>query len=125
MENKGDSPGKNLAISASLGKYQPAIDTALVEIKKDRIIERIWAHDHTVWQQEPAEITNRLGWLDIPERMRSAIPELTGITNDLWKAGFKQAVLLGMGGSSLAPEVFRKTFGQRKSYLANNRSFAK
>jgi transaldolase/glucose-6-phosphate isomerase len=117
MENNGEDSGKNLAISARLGKYQPAIDAAWMELKKDRIIERIWSHDHTVWQPDPVEISNRLGWLDIAERMRSAIPELTDLTNDLRKAGFKQAVLLGMGGSSLAPEVFRKTFGQKEGYL--------
>lgn len=117
MVNNRVVSGKNLKITARLGKYQPAINDALVEMKKDHIIERIWAHDHTVWQLDPVEILNRLGWLDIAECMRSVIPELTDLTNDLRKVGFKQAVLLGMGGSSLAPEVFRKTFGVREDYL--------
>ena len=55
--------------SASLGTYQAAVDTALAEMAENRIMARIWAHDHTVWKPEPTEITNRLGWLHTAEVM--------------------------------------------------------
>lgn len=108
---------KELGFFTRLGEYEQTIAAALAEVKKNRIIERIWDHDHTVWQPDPTEISNRLGWLDIAERMRLVIPELIDLTNDLRTEGFDHAVLLGMGGSSLAPEVFRKTFGQKTGYL--------
>ena len=117
MENNNELSGKNLAITAQLGKYQSIVDVAWEELKQERIIDRIWSHDHTVWQADPTEISNRLGWLDIAERMQSAIPELSLLADELRRSGYRQAVLLGMGGSSLAPEVFRKTFGQKVGYL--------
>jgi len=107
----------NLVISTRLGKYQSIVDAAWMDLKKGHIIERIWAHDHTVWQSDPTEITNRLGWLDIAERMQPVIPILSALVDDLRHAGYRQAVLLGMGGSSLAPEVFRKTFERKEGYL--------
>ncbi|MEL7644851.1 MAG: bifunctional transaldolase/phosoglucose isomerase [Anaerolineaceae bacterium] len=104
-------------LDAKLGGYQQIVNEALQEMKRDRIVERIWSHDHTVWKPEPTEIVNRLGWLDIANRMQESLPKLTELTDTLRKSGYKQAVLLGMGGSSLAPEVFRKTFGVKDGYL--------
>lgn len=104
-------------MTASLGEFQKSVDEALAEIKADRVIERIWAHDHTVWKPEPSEITNRLGWLRIAEKMEASLPELDDLVSSLREEGYSQALLLGMGGSSLAPEVFRKTFGVRDGYL--------
>ena len=105
------------ALTASLGGYQPAVDAALAEIAGDRIVARIWAHDHTVWAPEPAEISNRLGWLHSPEVMADNMMRLQAFTDEMRAEGFTQALLLGMGGSSLAPEVFRRTFGMRDGYL--------
>jgi transaldolase/glucose-6-phosphate isomerase len=108
---------KDQLISSMLGEYQPAVDAALMEMLSERIIDRIWAHDHTVWKPDPNEISNRLGWLDIAERMQDAIPKLVTLAESLRWEGYQQAVLLGMGGSSLAPEVLYKTFGQREGFL--------
>lgn len=104
-------------ISSNLGNYQQVVANALQEVKKDRIIDRIWAHDYTVWKPGPKEIANRLGWLDIANRMQDIMPRLTGLADAVRSQGYNQAVLLGMGGSSLAPEVFRKTFGVREGFL--------
>jgi len=98
-------------LSANLGAYQGAVDAAMLEIKNQRIMARIWAHDHTVWKPEPAEITNRLGWLHSVETMVASIPRMEELAADLHTEGYTHALLLGMGGSSLAPEVFRNTFG--------------
>jgi glucose-6-phosphate isomerase len=104
-------------MTASLGEFQKYVDDALAEIKADQVIKRIWAHDHTVWKPEPSEITNRLGWLRIAEKVEASLPELDDLVFNLREEGYTQALLLGMGGSSLAPEVFRKTFGVQDGYL--------
>jgi transaldolase/glucose-6-phosphate isomerase len=106
-----------LVFSAKLGGYQSDVDQALQEMSAGQVIERIWEHDYTLWKPEPDEIANRLGWLHIVEKSRKSLPELAELVTGLQQNGFTQALLLGMGGSSLAPEVFRKTFGVRDGYL--------
>lgn len=102
---------------ADLGKYQELVDLALQDLRSERVMARIWEHDYTVWNAEPDEITNRLGWLHSPEQMTAAIPKLQALAEELRAEGYTNALLLGMGGSSLAPEMFRKTFGVREGYL--------
>jgi hypothetical protein len=65
--------------SANLGRYQAAVDRALEEIQEDRVIERVWEHDHTVWKPEPDEISNRLGWLRSPEETPGALLEIEAL----------------------------------------------
>lgn len=103
--------------SFSLGSYAAPVDAALSEMKTHRIIERIWAKDHTVWKPEPTEITNRLGWLKSPKDMAGKLHEIYAVVDAVRDDGYTHALLLGMGGSSLAPEVFCKTFGIREGYL--------
>lgn len=103
--------------TASLGDLEPLVDATIAELSGQNIISRIWAHDHTVWKSDPTEITNRLGWLHSPEVMAKSISEIASFVDDVRNAGFTHALLLGMGGSSLAPEVFRFTFGVTKGYL--------
>ena len=100
-----------------IGRYQSSVDIALNEMGEQRIIERIWAHDYTVWKPEPEEISNRLGWLEIIEPMQAQIPRMQALVEAVREDGCTHALLLGMGGSSLAPEVIRKTFGVRDGYL--------
>jgi transaldolase / glucose-6-phosphate isomerase len=83
----------------------------LRRMDRNRVIERIWAKDHTVWKDDPTEITNRLGWLTIADLMHERIGELETFAQQAAADGFETAVLLGMGGSSLAAEVFATTFG--------------
>jgi glucose-6-phosphate isomerase len=104
-------------LSAALGAYEPAVDAALADMERDRIMARIWAHDHTVWAPEPTEISDRLGWLHSPEVMAGNLARLQDFADEVRIEGFTQVLLLGMGGSSLAPEVFSKTFGGRDGYL--------
>jgi transaldolase/glucose-6-phosphate isomerase len=96
--------------AASLGAYRAAVDVALTEMVENRIMARIWAHDHTVWKPEPTEITNRLGWLHTAETMLENVPRLEILAKDVRDARYTKVLLLGMGGSSLASEVFSKTF---------------
>jgi transaldolase/glucose-6-phosphate isomerase len=99
-----------LQLEVNIGAYQPAVEAALAEMKAEDILGRIWNHDHTVWKPDPAEISNRLGWLHTPEAMATAVERLDEFVRTVRHDGYTDVVLLGMGGSSLAPEVFYKTF---------------
>jgi len=103
--------------SANLGVYQSRVDEALVSINEKRIIHRIWEHDYTVWKQDPTEISNRLDWLHTAEIMLENLRRIEELAKAAQDAGYTQAYLLGMGGSSLAPKVFIKTFGTRSGHL--------
>jgi transaldolase / glucose-6-phosphate isomerase len=81
------------------------------------IVGRIWRKDYTVWKSQPNEISDRLGWLDVPELMRERVAELEVFAKQVAGDGFSHAVLLGMGGSSLAPEVLAKIFGAAEGSL--------
>lgn len=85
--------------------------TAVEQLARNRIVERIWARDHTVWSDNDREIGDRLGWLDIHARMLPEAATLMQWAARMQEAGFRQAVLIGMGGSSLAPEMFQRIFG--------------
>jgi len=98
-------------------QYRGLVDKALAEIKDQRVMERIWDHDHTLWKPEPSEITNRLGWLHIAEAMTGNVQRIQAFADAVRGDGYTHALLLGMGGSSLAPEVFRTTFGAKEGYL--------
>ncbi len=97
---------------ARLGGYEEAVETALRRLDRDRVVRRIWAHDHTVWKPEPTEISNRLGWLHAPERMQGALERLTELVAAVRADGYTEVLLLGMGGSSLAPALFAQVWGQ-------------
>ncbi|HXR11658.1 MAG TPA: hypothetical protein VN770_05140 [Gaiellaceae bacterium] len=73
------------------------------------VIDRIWERDPTVWTG--ADEAKWLGWLDEPRRMRERVADLTAFAGEVAADGLDTIVLLGMGGSSLAPEVLRRTFG--------------
>lgn len=103
--------------SASLGEFQPAVDRALESIRKKNIIRKIWNFDYLVWEDSPTEISNRLGWLHIPEVMADALTGINAVVDGVRADGYTHALLLGMGGSSLAPAVIRATYGVRDGYL--------
>jgi glucose-6-phosphate isomerase len=107
----------NKSIQFFCGEHQSAFEEALNELRKQNIIERIFTKDYTIWSSKPDEITNRLGWLHSPERSLEALSSIKEFVNSVRNDGLTKALLLGMGGSSLAPEVFRKTFGVKYGYL--------
>ncbi|MFH1725856.1 MAG: bifunctional transaldolase/phosoglucose isomerase [Elusimicrobiota bacterium] len=82
-------------------------------------MRRIWDKDASLWKSEPEHrkvIDNSLGWLRMPEVMAERTEELESFADEARNAGFEHAVVLGMGGSSLAPEVLRRTFPAREGY---------
>jgi glucose-6-phosphate isomerase len=100
-------PTLMLTLGAASADYAAALEKAA----SDKLVERLWARDHTLWAPAPDEISNRLGWLDIMARMETELPALRDFASDIKDAGIQDVLLLGMGGSSLAPEVFSKVFG--------------
>ena len=94
----------------------PDIEAALDDLQKREVIARIWRKDHTVWKPAPEEITNRLGWLTVTDLMREQIPGLVSFADEIRKTGFRNVVLLGMGGASLGAEVLHQTFGCAVGY---------
>ena len=90
---------------------QEAVAHRLALFDRSDIISRIWGKDFTVWRDDPTEIADRLGWLTVHEEMRGRVPELREFASSCAADGLTNAVLAGMGGSSLAPEVLRDTFG--------------
>lgn len=101
---------------ASIGRYRVNVEDALADLSRRDVVARMWQKDHTVWNSDPTEITNRLGWLTISELMREQIPALQSFAQEVRNDGFRHVVLLGMGGSSLGPEVLRQTFGSAAGY---------
>ncbi len=98
----------------SHGPLTEAIDARLLQISGDRVIPRIWERDPTVWKEGEDHgrvIANRLGWLDSPASMRREVARLKEFAGAAQREGFRHVLLLGMGGSSLCPEVLRLVFG--------------
>ena len=72
----------------------------------------IWGKDPSFWPAAPAsDVHDRLGWLALPTHMRSSVPELSAFADEIRDEGIRHVVVLGMGGSSLAPDVYGRTFG--------------
>ncbi len=90
------------------------LDAAVDRARDERWAERLFDRDTTLWSSDErvqAAIADRLGWLDAPEHFTDQIPALEGFGRGIREAGFRVAVVMGMGGSSLAPEVLARTFG--------------
>jgi transaldolase / glucose-6-phosphate isomerase len=100
-----------------LGKYQGRVDRRLKSWQAAGFAGRIWKKDWTLWSSTPQpELADRLGWLDLPEKMAQDVANLAAFAGKAKADGIRHVVLLGMGGSSLAPEVFQKTFGNAPGY---------
>jgi transaldolase / glucose-6-phosphate isomerase len=84
----------------------------------ERVAERIWRRDASLWGGPGVpEIENRLGWLTVADTMLEHASELKKFAREVKAEGFTDCVLLGMGGSSLGPEVIRRSFGDQPSGL--------
>ena len=94
------------------GPLAGAVASSLEEWKKNNKVARLWQKDASLWSG--TDESNWLGWLTITEEQLVHIDVLKQIAEDVKKARFKHALLLGMGGSSLCPEVLRMTFGKIK-----------
>jgi transaldolase / glucose-6-phosphate isomerase len=90
------------------------VQTALEDWRKAGKVRRLWAADASLWTEE--DEANWLGWLSIVDRQLKGVAHLQAFADDVKQAGFKDVLLLGMGGSSLGPEVFGETFGSKPGF---------
>jgi len=103
----------------ALGEFTDRVNDALAALERQDFARRLWAKDASLWRPEPERqqaIVERLGWLTAAQAMLDKADELATFANEIKRKGLKQVVLLGMGGSSLAPEVYRQTFGVTPGY---------
>ena len=100
----------------SLGKHLPDVEATVADLQRRDVMGRIWRKDHTVWKPDPGEITNRLEWLTVSDAVSEEVSSLENFATEVRESDFRHVVLLGMGGSSLGPEVLRQTFGSAPGY---------
>ena len=91
-----------------------AVAASLEDWKKNNKVARLWQKDASLWAR--TDESNWLGWLNIVDQQLAHVDAFKRIAEDVKKARFKHALLLGMGGSSLCPEVLRMTFGKIKGF---------
>src|SRR4051794_40849344 len=106
--------GRPPRIQAAIpGDLEPGIGALAQRAAEEEVSRRIWAKDESLWGGPGVpEIGNRLGWLTIADQMLEEADDLKAFAAQCQADGLTNCVLLGMGGSSLAPEVFRRSFGQ-------------
>ena len=97
--------------SYHLGDYSHPVSAAAARLDAEKVPARLNAHDYTLWSDDPAEVSNRLAWLTLPTDLLPGVAELRGFAESVRSAGYRNVVLLGMGGSSLGSEVIRQVLG--------------
>jgi len=105
------APGRLPAASHALGDLAGAVEERLATLRREEVVRRLWMRDHTVWKPDPTEITDRLGFLAAAEQSLESAPELTAFAREVADDGYTDVVLMGMGGSSLAPAVVHDALG--------------
>lgn len=99
--------------SALPAKLEQDLAAAVKDWQNGKIV-RLWNRDAALWTNN--DESRWLGWLDIVERSQKELPQLRTLAQDVRQAGFNYALLLGMGGSSLCPEVLTETFGRQEGF---------
>jgi transaldolase/glucose-6-phosphate isomerase len=97
-----------------------AMAGALARLDEQKFPQRFWERDPSLWKNDPAHqkvIRNSLGWLRVSHAMLGHLDALSSFVQEVKSAGFTHAVVLGMGGSSLCPDVCRATFGTAPGFL--------
>jgi transaldolase/glucose-6-phosphate isomerase len=100
-------------LSLELGENQKAVDAEIKARNGDGTVRRIWAKDKTLWTNDDED--KWLGWLDVVDRELKD-KALGSFAAEIEKQNLSDAVLIGMGGSSLGSEVLRETFGHREGW---------
>jgi transaldolase/glucose-6-phosphate isomerase len=98
-----------------LGQYQPAVEAEIATLNSQDFTTRFWQKDATLWTQDAEaqqSIRSFMGWLDSPEVLTKAVGEITDFVQEVKGAGFQHVVVMGMGGSTMAPIVFQRSFEQ-------------
>jgi transaldolase / glucose-6-phosphate isomerase len=106
--------------ASSLGSHAATVEEGLARATAEAWAERLFDGDTTLWSTDPRvqkAIADRLGWLDAPDHFSNDVAALEGFGEGIRDAGFRTVVVMGMGGSSLAPEVLHRTFGTAEGWL--------
>ncbi|MGH9139370.1 MAG: glucose-6-phosphate isomerase [Acidimicrobiales bacterium] len=106
-----------MLLDEQLGSLAAAAGEAVRDLHRRDAARRIRDGDHTLWQDDPTEVADRLGWLSCLPEMKEQVPELLDVADECRFEGLERAVVLGMGGSSLFPEVLARAFGSRPDRL--------
>jgi transaldolase/glucose-6-phosphate isomerase len=119
IEKKVEAVARRRGVrSARLGaELEGAVTRRLRDWDKEGAAERLWRGDGTLWNAAPQEASRWLGWLPVVEEMRGRAGDLSAFTADVRRDGLTQSVVLGMGGSSLCPEVLARSFGGETASL--------
>jgi transaldolase/glucose-6-phosphate isomerase len=114
LTREGIVTGRPPTIRSSIpDELEPALVAKIEQAQAEQVAMRVWQRDESLWGGPGVpEIGNRLGWLTISEKMLEHAPELNAFVEQVKADGFTDAVLLGMGGSSLGPEVIRRSYGE-------------
>lgn len=83
----------------------PLRDFSSAVVRHEGILQRLFDRDHTLWHAQPTEIADRLGWLDAPDQQAALAREYVAFAEDVVGDGLTDLVVIGMGGSSLFPDV--------------------
>ena len=103
-----------------LGADGPAVEARLAALDNEQFAVRLWRGDPSLWSADlkvQADIRGALGWLHVADKMEECLDELGRFAAEVRRAGFRHVVHMGMGGSSLAPLVFQRTFPAGKNAL--------
>ena len=95
-------------------QLRQAVDAAISDWNKNEKVNRLWKGDTSLWTRDSED--KWLGWLRIAQEQANELGPLATFAEDVRKSGFTHALLLGMGGSSLCPEVLKITFGKQSGY---------
>ncbi len=101
------------AAVASLGPLSASVKPRIARLEADAVPARLWSGDPSLWTSDPKgqdEIRKRLGWLTLPETSRARLQAIQAVADEIKGVGIRKVLLLGMGGSSLAPEVLSLVF---------------
>jgi len=93
------------------------IEKNLATLSRARVIPRVWQKDWTVWRDDPSEVANRLGWLNSPWESGRDFPAIRQFVRRTRDKGYRRVLVLGMGGSSLAPLVLESAYNTRSGFL--------
>jgi transaldolase/glucose-6-phosphate isomerase len=100
-------------IISSIGSLSSKVSRRIARFEEEGVATRMWEHDASLWTKDlrdQEEIRRRMGWLDLPLTPQSHLTKINSISDQIQKDGIRKVLLLGMGGSSLAPEVLSKVF---------------
>jgi transaldolase / glucose-6-phosphate isomerase len=104
---------KRKAAVGTLGVLMDPVARRIASLEAESIQSRLWAHDPTLWTNDPAgqaEVEMRMGWTDSPEKARLCLPSYAEFAGEVQRLGIHRFLVLGMGGSSLTAEVLSSLF---------------